>query len=531
MEPNNKTIKNLAKLANNNDNEAQDKIVDIYMIHGNNYLINSLIEPLKWNNIHEKCCENQKYIFLILGILFYKKEYALIIKNLLNVIKNSAESGDALGQFNLAMSYAFAKKFYDPRNLSINYRSEILYWLEKAAKQNLIYAQCALADVYYYSKSLTKNYELGYHYLLLAINSGNAIAENILGSVYLYGKGVPLDEKEALKWYTKSAEKNYMPSQEFLGNYYTHTSSNNLLKFKWHKRAAKQGNVTSQNEIAFMYNDTKNEFYDELKALKWFQRAAYQGDKQSLTMLELKLSSSGDTAQELYWYFHSENKRKIMEFLNIRLNNIVDPSDAYYPYHNNEQQMFYKWYCKHFDNFSNKILPKCQLLIIQNKYNSNTELPETIYKYFELLEIHIMQIIKWDKILSEKKSYFMVTCLEFKSTNIRRGIQKYQDEKGLIPWINEFRIRNQSVMVFEKDNVELFQQIVDYEKCITRQHTEFLNCIKISNYVIDETLSKTITKMYFKVFKMFNLFLNKLMSLENDYNLKFKESHKFLFCN
>ncbi|GHV04889.1 hypothetical protein FACS189416_3840 [Bacteroidia bacterium] len=43
--------------------------------------------------------------------------------------------------------------------------------------------------------------------LIAAAESGNAAAQNKLGSMYCYGEGVPTDYREAVKWYRKSADQ------------------------------------------------------------------------------------------------------------------------------------------------------------------------------------------------------------------------------------------------------------------------------------------------------------------------------------
>lgn len=45
---------------------------------------------------------------------------------------------------------------------------------------------------------------------------GNPIAQFNLAVLYHSGSGVPLDEAEAVKWYTKSAENGYYKAQEYL---------------------------------------------------------------------------------------------------------------------------------------------------------------------------------------------------------------------------------------------------------------------------------------------------------------------------
>ncbi|GHV06701.1 hypothetical protein FACS189416_7410 [Bacteroidia bacterium] len=53
--------------------------------------------------------------------------------------------------------------------------------------------------------------------LIAAAESGNAAAQNKLGSMYYYGEGVPTDYHEAVRWYRKSAEQGNDEAQNNMG--------------------------------------------------------------------------------------------------------------------------------------------------------------------------------------------------------------------------------------------------------------------------------------------------------------------------
>ena len=54
----------------------------------------------------------------------------------------------------------------------------------------------------------------------LAAEQGDASAQNNLGVMYNNGRGVPQDGKTAVKWYTLAAEQGYATAQFNLGNMY-----------------------------------------------------------------------------------------------------------------------------------------------------------------------------------------------------------------------------------------------------------------------------------------------------------------------
>lgn len=78
----------------------------------------------------------------------------------------------------------------------------------------------------------------------LAAEQGDASAQYNLGRMYLYGQGVPQDNKAAAKWYTLAAE---------------------------------QGDVIAQYNLGFMYYNGRGVPQDDTMAVKWWTLAAEQG--------------------------------------------------------------------------------------------------------------------------------------------------------------------------------------------------------------------------------------------------------------
>jgi len=84
---------------------------------------------------------------------------------------------------------------------------------------------------------------------------GNASAQHKMGWMYRKGKGVPQDDKTAVKWY---------------------------------RLAAKQGYAGAQNNLASMYANGHGVPQDYKTAVKWFRLAAEQGIDPSLIQRNLK---------------------------------------------------------------------------------------------------------------------------------------------------------------------------------------------------------------------------------------------------
>ena len=74
---------------------------------------------------------------------------------------------------------------------------------------------------------------------------GDAVAQTNLGLMYMYGRGVPEDDAEAVRWYQLAAEQGYASAQFSLGfMYYSGEGvrQDNVLAYMWLNLAAAQGN-------------------------------------------------------------------------------------------------------------------------------------------------------------------------------------------------------------------------------------------------------------------------------------------------
>jgi len=127
---------------------------------------------------------------------------------------------------------------------------------------------------------------------------GNANAQESLGKIYEWGKGVPQDKAEAAKWYAKAAEgyreaaeRGNTDAQYKLGDMYYFgqgVPENCAEAVRWYRQAAEQGNTDAQVNLGNMYTPTRTYSrvlsalrksgpcvpQDEAEAAKWFSKAA-----------------------------------------------------------------------------------------------------------------------------------------------------------------------------------------------------------------------------------------------------------------
>jgi hypothetical protein len=85
-----------------------------------------------------------------------------------------------------------------------------------------------------------------------AAEQGDAEAQFHLGIAYDCGYGIPIDHKEAEKWFCKAAEQGNIDAQTSLGANYMYgigVRENQDEGLKWFKKAAEQGDADAKEEV------------------------------------------------------------------------------------------------------------------------------------------------------------------------------------------------------------------------------------------------------------------------------------------
>ena len=105
-----------------------------------------------------------------------------------------------------------------------------------------------------------------------AAEQGDAEAQYNLGYAYKDGKGVEQDDKQAVKWWTKSAEQGNVYAQNNLGYMYRNgkgVEQDDKQAVKWYTKSAEQGYANAQNSLGWMYQNGKGVEQDDKQAVKW----------------------------------------------------------------------------------------------------------------------------------------------------------------------------------------------------------------------------------------------------------------------
>lgn len=107
---------------------------------------------------------------------------------------------------------------------------------------------------------------------LSAKTDNDPVANYYLGMMRQYGYGLLKNNTLALRYFTQSAEKGYLPAQKLLASYYLIEVKNPELAFQWYKKAADANDTAAQMYCAAAYlfgygvkpnSDTARKFYIE----------------------------------------------------------------------------------------------------------------------------------------------------------------------------------------------------------------------------------------------------------------------------
>lgn len=121
-----------------------------------------------------------------------------------------------------------------------------------SAKQGNVIDQNILGRMYLEGKGIKQNYEQAQYWFLKAANQGYANSQHNLGLMYVDGRGVNQNYAQGIEWYRKAAEQGLDLSQIALGSIYQNgqgVTQSYAIALDWYYKAAKQGNSNAKNYI------------------------------------------------------------------------------------------------------------------------------------------------------------------------------------------------------------------------------------------------------------------------------------------
>ncbi len=131
---------------------------------------------------------------------------------------------------------------------------------------------------------------------------GDAKAQNLLGKMYYLGQGTPKNIPKGVALLREAAKKGIPEAQGAIGYMHLIGESGALLDIKlaqdWMTKAANQGDVNSQYNLAVMYGG-KGIKEDPAKSSHWMRKAAEQGHKYALNNLAFMHQEGKGVAKDL----------------------------------------------------------------------------------------------------------------------------------------------------------------------------------------------------------------------------------------
>lgn len=121
--------------------------------------------------------------------------------------------------------------------------------------------------------------------LLKEAKAGDAAAQFKLARAYKKGQGVPKDAEEALKWFKKAALQGHLKAQYNLALMYDSLQQYEDA-FIWYEKAAEKGDGSSQYNLGIAYKSGQGVAQNLEKAREWLQKSADQGDPDAIQALE-----------------------------------------------------------------------------------------------------------------------------------------------------------------------------------------------------------------------------------------------------
>jgi TPR repeat protein len=195
-----------------------------------------------------------------------------------------------------------------------DFKTALREWQPLAEEGNAA-AQNRLGLMYQYGKGLPKDSANAAEWYRKAANQGNAEAQCNLGVLYAQGDGVRQDEGEALAWFRKAADQGLARAQSNLGTMYYRgrgVAEDSEQALAWTRKAADQGHDRAQFNLALMYLEGKGVAPDAAQARIWFRKAADQGFAQAQTNVGIMYANGDgvpqDDEQAVAWYRKAANQ-------------------------------------------------------------------------------------------------------------------------------------------------------------------------------------------------------------------------------
>lgn len=183
---------------------------------------------------------------------------------------------------------------------------------------------------YYYGKDKPIDYAKAFQLYRQAAERGDAEAQFVAGGMLYLGKGIEPDKKNGFKWLLSAAEqgKTSPESLNIIGGAFlrgTEVPQNYLEAKKWLTEAAKLGDLSAQNDLAYLFFNGLGGERDYKKARELYEKAALQGDVTAQANTGLMYATGTgtniDKARGYAWYSLASSSGNT--FATISRNNLM----------------------------------------------------------------------------------------------------------------------------------------------------------------------------------------------------------------
>lgn len=155
-------------------------------------------------------------------------------------------------------------------------------------------AEQTLGAMYYFGRGVSQDYAQALQWYRKAADQGDPKAQYSVGYMYDTGKGVAQDSSVALHWFEQAVAKGDKQAECALAAMYFSgrgVSQDRSKAAVLYRRSAEQGVARAEYDLGYMYYYGQGIPQDRMEARLWFRRAAEHGDERAKGLLGLKLNA------------------------------------------------------------------------------------------------------------------------------------------------------------------------------------------------------------------------------------------------
>ncbi len=149
------------------------------------------------------------------------------------------------------------------------------------AEQGLAEAQVALGSLYCHGQGVPLDCREALRWFQKSSDQGDPSGRYHVGVMYYYGPAVPQDYGEAIRLFREAADHGYSTAQDQLGTMFANgigLPQDYAAAFAWYRKSAELGYARGQEHFGTMYYRGHGVKQDYVEAASWYRKAADQGD-------------------------------------------------------------------------------------------------------------------------------------------------------------------------------------------------------------------------------------------------------------